>query len=150
MVFVLGVFLITVNGVGSSGLPGIAAHLDSRLTLPAAIPQIPLIYDIQKWRKFSGAAVGAVDAVADGDKADAVLTEQDLCIVARLQVLASDPAHVLGKHDADPSGLNVCHHPFPGRAFKAASRIPVVGIVDTICEAMLFSIAFEVAFLIDD
>ena len=149
VVLVRRVFPIAVNRVVRRGLARLAPRLIRGGLLPAAITQIPLIHDVEERGELAAVLVAAVHAVANGDEAHAFLPEQNLRIEAGLEIVAPDAAHVLRQHRAHLPGLDVRNQPLPVRALERAARIPVVGIVDTICKAMLCRIVLQQLFLID-
>ena len=148
VVLVLRVLPVAVDGVVGGGLASVAPRLIRRTLFPAAIPQKPFIYDIKERHKFSRTAVCAVHTVADGNETDALLAKQNLGIKSSLEIVASDPAHVLGNDTADLPSLNVGNQPLPIRALKIAPGPSVVRVVDTIRKAALGRIALQQHFLI--
>jgi len=92
----------------------------------------------------------AVYTVGDGDKPDALFPKHNLGIEASLEIITPNPAHILGNHTADLSGLNVRNQAFPVRAVEAAARPAVVCVMGTVTEPMLGSIRFEHQFLMND
>ena len=52
VVFVIGVFLVAVNGTVGGGLAGLALDPDGGALLAAQIPQIPFRHDVQKRKEF--------------------------------------------------------------------------------------------------
>ena len=148
VVLVLRVLPVAVDRVIGGGLASVSSGLICRTLFPAAIPQKPFIYDIKERHKFSRTAVRAVHAVADSDKPDTLLPKEDLGIKSSLEIVASDPAHVLGDDTADLPSLNVGNQPLPGRALEITPRPSIVRVVDTICKAALGRIALQQHFLI--
>ena len=102
-----------------------------------------LIYDVQKGGKLPTALYAAVNTVGDGDKPDASFAKHNLGIKARLQIVASDPAHILGNYTADLSGLNVCNQTLPVRTVEAAPGPAIIRVMANIVKSMLGGICFE-------
>ena len=148
VVLILRVLPVAVDRVIGGGLASVSSGLICRTLFPAAIPQKPFVYDIKERHKFSRTAVCAVHAVADSDKPDTLLPKEDLGIKSSLEIVASDPAHVLGDDTADLPSLNVGNQPLPGRALEITPRPSIVRVVDTICKAALGRIALQQHFLI--
>ena len=117
---------------------------------PAAIPNVPFVYDVQKGGELPAALYAAVNAVGDGDKPDALFPEHNLGIESSLKIVTPDSAHILGDHTADLPGLNVRNQAFPVRAVKATARPAVIRVMGTVTEPMLGSIRFEHLLLIND
>ena len=150
MVFVLRVFLVTVNGTVGGGLAGLSLDADGGFLLAAQVAQIPLVHDVEEGGKFIAVLVIAVHAVGDGNKVNAVLPEEYLRVKSGLQIVTPRPAHILDNDMGYLPGLDVCNQLFPSWAFKIAAAPAVVGIVTAVGVAPLLGIAFEVFFLIHD
>ena len=150
MVFVLRVFLVTVNGTVGGGLAGFSLDADGGFLLAAQVAQIPLVHDVEEGGKFIAVLIVAVHAVGDGNKVNAVLPEEYLRIKAGLQIITTGSAHVLDNDMGHLSGLDVCHQLLPCRPFKISTAPAVIRIVPTVGVASLPGVAFEVLFLIHD
>ena len=80
VVFVVGVFLVAVNGTVSGGLARLALDPDSGSLLAAQVPQIPFAHDVDERRKLAGTWVGTINAVADGDEAHSEFAKENFCV----------------------------------------------------------------------
>ena len=150
MVFVLRVFLVTVNGTVGGGLAGFSLDADGGFLLAAQVAQIPLVHDVEEGGKLVAVLVIAVHAVGDGHKVDAVLSEEYLRVKSGLQIVTPRPAHILDDHMGDFACLNICDELLPCRALEITAAPAVVRIVSAVGVAFLLGIAFEVFFLIHD
>ena len=150
MVLFLRVLLEPVGDRVGDGLAGPSTHLILRFLFPATVPDVPLIHDVQKGRKFPRIVVKTVHTVGNSDKPNTLLPKQDFRIKSCLQVISPDPAHVLGDHAADLPGLNVRHKPFPTGPLKIGPAPSVIRVMDAICETMLGGVAFQHGLLIHD
>ena len=126
MVFVLRVFLVTVNGTVGGGLAGLSLDADGGFLLAAQVAQIPLVHDVEEGGKLIAVLVIAVHAVCDGDKVDAVLPEEHLRVKAGLQIVTPCPAHILDDHMGNLARLNVCDELLPCWTLKVAAAPAVV------------------------
>ena len=86
----------------------------------------------------------------DSDKMNGFLLEINLRVEARLQVVASDAAHVLDQHRVDFISFNIGKHPLPAGALEVAAAESVVRIVLAVGEAMLVSIILQIELLVHD
>ena len=150
MVFVLRVFLVTVNGTVGGGLAGFPFDTNSGFLLAAQVAQIPFVHDVEEGGKFIAVLVVAVHAVGDGNEVDAVLPKEYLRIKAGLQIVTPRPAHILDDHMGNLARLNICDELLPCRTLEIAAAPAVVRIVAAVGVASLPGIAFEVFFLIHD
>ena len=150
MVFVLRVFLVTVNGTVGGGLAGFPFDTNGGFLLAAQVAQIPFVHDVEEGRKFVAILVIAVHAVDDGDKVNTVLPEEYLRVKASLQIVTPRPAHILDDHMGNFACLNICDELLPCRALEIAAAPAVVRIVSAVGVAPLLGIAFEIFFLIHD
>ena len=108
---------------------------------------VRVLHNVQEGRKLVTALVVAVHMVGNGNKANPMLTEKYLGVEACLQIITTDAAHVLYKDTGNLAGLDIRNQLFPSRSLKIASAPTVVRIVDTVAEAILRGVAFEVGFL---
>ena len=148
VIFVLRVFFVPVDHTVGCGLAGFAFDADRRFLLPAQVPQIPFVHDIEERGKFACCLVVAVHAVCNGNKMNASLTEHDIRIKAGLKIIPADTAHVLYNDVSHFPSFNILHQLFPSRAFKITAAPAVVRIMDAVRVASLCGIAFEIFFLI--
>ena len=72
-----------------------------------------------------------------------VLREEDLGIVAGLQVFSAHPGHILDDDGSDLSGLNVSNQVLPSRTVKVTARPAVVGIVFKGHKAVLLGVILQ-------
>ena len=79
-----------------------------------------------------------------------MLAEEHLRIKACFQIIASNPAHVLGKNHADLACFHVGNQALPAGAVEVASAPAVIRVVPAVGKAVLGSIAFKIALLIDN
>ena len=149
-IFILRVFAVTVNGVVGGMLALHAPCMENSGDFSAAIPDIPLVHDVQKRRELTAFPVLAVHAVGDGDKANALLSEHDFRVKPDLQIIAPDAAHVLDNDRVDSAIINPGNHLFPPRAVKAAARPSVVGEVGKIGKTVLPCVVLQHLLLVDD
>jgi len=84
------------------------------------------------------------------DKVNAVLTEHNLGIKSRLQIIPAYLGHILNKNVCNLARFNISHKFFPSGTVKIFAAPPVVRIVDTVGISLLFSVIFEVLFLMID
>ena len=150
MVFVLRVFLVTVNGTVGGGLAGFSLDTDGGFLLAAQVTQIPLVHDVEEGGKFIAVLIVAVHAVGDGNKVDTVLPEEYLRVKSGLQIVTPRPAHILDDHMGNLARLNICDELLPCRALEIAAAPTVVRIVSAVGVTFLLGVAFEVFFLIHD
>jgi len=92
----------------------------------ACIPCVPLRHDIKEWGEFAAFAVRAVYIVADGDKADTFLPEENLGVKTDLQIIASKAAHVFHDDRAHVSAFDRRDHFLEAFALKGGSAHAVV------------------------
>ena len=107
-----------------------------------------VLYNIEERSELIAALILAVHIVGNGDEMDAMLPKKYFRIETSLQIVATDPAHVLDQYCCDLSGFDVRHQLFPCGPVEVAAAPPVIRIMPDVTVAMLFGVAFEVAFLI--
>ena len=95
MVFVLRVFLIAVDGAVGGWLAGFPLDPNGGFLLAAQVTKIPFVHDVEEGRKLVAVLVITVHAVGNGNKVNAVLPEEYLCVKAGLQIVTPRPAHIL-------------------------------------------------------
>ncbi len=147
---VVRVLAVAVNDVVRGVLAAHALGPEYGGHFPAAIPNVPLVYDIQKGGELPAALYAAVNTVRDGNKPNTFFPEHNFGIEASLKIITPNPAHILGDHTADLSSFNIRNQAFPVRAVKAASRPAIICVMGAIIEPMLGSICFEHLFLMND
>jgi len=150
VVFVLWVLLIAVDGAVGGWLAGFPFDANGRFLLAAQVTKIPFVHDVEEGRKLVAVLVVTVHAVGNGNKVDAMLPEEYLCVKAGLQIVTPRPAHVLDNNMGHLSGLNVRHQPLPCGTVKIAAAPSVIGVMAAVGVASLPGVAFEVLFLIHD
>ena len=148
VIFIIGVFLIAVNDLIAGRLAGFSLDPDGGALLAAQVADVPLVHDVHDRGEFIRAGVIAVDPVGYGDEAHAQLPKHFFRIEAGGQVVTSNAAHVLDQHDADLPGFHVVDHAIPAGTVEGDAGIAVVRVMDTVSEALLCSVGFEVSFLI--
>ena len=121
VVFIVRVFLITINGMGGSVFTGVSLDLIGGRYLPGLIPEVPLVHDIQERGELTAVLILAVHAIGNGNKMNPMLPEEYLGIKAGLQIVTSCTAHILYDHTADLTGFNVSNHALPIRSLKIAA-----------------------------
>ena len=83
----------------------------------------------------------------NGDKPHVLFFEIDFGIKTRLQVIASDAAHILDQHGSNFSAINIRDKLLPAGAFKVSSAESIVRIMLTIFKAVCSGIGFKIFFL---
>ena len=116
--------------------------------LPRLVAQIHLVKHVHKRRKLAADRVDCIHAVADGNKADVLLTEIDFGVKTCLDVIATHAAEILGDDDANLARVNVHDELFPSGTVKVAAAVAVVRVVPAVGEAIPGSVFGQVAFLI--
>ena len=149
-VFVLRIFLISIDGMGGSVLSGVSLDTIGSRHLPGLISQIPLVHDVQKRRKLVAVLIFTVHTVCNGNKMNPMLPEEHLGIKAGLQIVTACTAHIFYDHTADLSGFNVSNHAFPIGTLKIAAGPSIVRIVGKVGVAVLDCVVFEVCFLVQN
>ena len=109
-----------------------------------------VLHDIEKGCKVVFRLIGAVHAVVDGNKANAVLREGDLRIEAHTEVITTYPAEVFYKDNAHLTGFNVGNQPFPVWTLKIRTAPTVVRIDRYIRKIPFTGIAREHILLMND
>ena len=132
---------------GGDKLERIALLAVAGTHLSRLVAQIHFVQHIHKWRKLAADGIGSIHAIADGDKADALLPEIDFRVEACLHIIASYAAEVFGDDGTDFACVDVRNELFPAGALEVAATEAVVCVVTAIGEAMLVSIAFKLSFL---
>ena len=150
VVFVLRVFLIAVDGTVGGWLAGFPLDPNGGFLLAAQVTKIPFVHDVEEGRKLVAVLVITVHAVGNGNKVDAMLPEEYLCVKAGLQIVTPRPAHILDNDMGHLACFNVRHQLFPCRTLEIAAAPSIIGIVAAVGVASLLGIAFEVFFLIHD
>ena len=148
--FVLRVFLIAVDGTVGGWLAGFPLDPNGGFLLAAQVTKIPFVHDVEEGRKLVAVLVITVHAVGNGNKVDAMLPEEYLCVKAGLQIVTPRPAHILDNDMGHLACFNVRHQLFPCRTLEIAAAPSILGIVAAVGVASLLGIAFEVFFLIHD
>ena len=109
-----------------------------------------VLHDIEERREIILGLIGAVHAVVDGNKANAVLWEGDLRIEAHTEVITTHSAEIFYKDNANLTGFNVGNQAFPVRALKICAAPTVVRIYRYIRKIPFMGIAREHILLMDD
>ena len=150
VVFVIRVFLVSVDRTVCGRLAGFTFHTNCSALLAAQVTKIPLVHNIQKRGKFVAVLIVAVHTVGNGNKVNIVLPEKYLGVKSGLEIITSRPAHIFHNDMSHLSGFDVGNQLFPRRAFKIPTTPTVIRIMGTVFVAHLCGIAFEVFFLIDN
>ena len=108
-----------------------------------------VLHNVQKGCKLAAFALVAVNAVCNGNEANAMLSKHNFGIKTHLQIISSNAAQILYQHMGNLSGFYGCNHAFPIRAVKVCARPAVISKVDTIRKSMLLCIIFKQLLLID-
>ena len=94
---VVRAFDVAVCRIRAEPLAILPFRLEHGAHLLAGVLSVPLVDNIQKWRKIAILMIGAVDTVVDGDEADAGAGKEHFRVVAYLEIIASEAVHIL--HD---------------------------------------------------
>lgn len=108
-----------------------------------------VLHNVQKGCKLAAFALVAVNAVCNGNEANAMLSKHNFGIKTHLQIISTNAAQILYQHMGNLSGFYGCNHAFPIRAVKVCARPAVISKVDTIRKAMFPCIIFKQLLLID-
>ena len=68
VVFIVRVFLLTIDGMGGCVFAGVALDLIGSGYLPGLIPEVPLVHDIQERGELTAVLILAVHAIGNGNK----------------------------------------------------------------------------------
>ncbi len=123
--------------VKADGLSNISESLTflSRVTL--------VLHEIQKRGKIILLLVGAVDAIVDGDKPDALVPEHDVSVKTHFQIVTPKAAHVLYDDAPDTSGLYLGNHGLEALALEGRATYSIVREVANVLKAILLSIPLQ-------
>ena len=150
MMLVLRVFPVAVDSLVCGRLAGQTAGFVCGPLLLAHIAKIKLAHDVEKRGQIRTVLIIAVDVIANGDKMDAMLPENDLCEIACLQIFTAHTGHIFHDHCADFFRFNILDHLLPGGPLKIPAGPAIVRIMDTILKTMLSRIVLQEYFLISD
>ena len=147
---VLRVFQIPVNRVVAGVFAFVALRPIDGADLLGGITSVKIVHDIEERREIILGLIGAVHAVVDGNKANAVLWEGDLRIEAHTEVITTHSAEIFYKDNANLTGFNVGNQAFPVRTLKIRAAPTVVRIDRYIRKIPFTGIAREHILLMDD
>ena len=147
---IFGVFDIAKAGRGHNRRARHALGMIADDDFSGLIAQIHFVQHVEHRHKLDVVAAGAVNMAVDSDKMNGFLLEVNLRVEARLQVVASDAAHVLDQHRVDFISFNIGKHPLPAGAVEIAAAPSVVRIVLAVGESMLIGVILQIELLVYD
>lgn len=126
-----------------------AAQLVGRTHLAADVARVPLVHDVAERGKIVVALL-TIHAVVYGDEADVVFREIGVGVKAHLQIVATEPGHILDDHRVDEPGLNILQHLLEAGAVEIGAGIAIIPIVADIAHALPFGVLGKQIFLVED
>ena len=128
---------------------GVAANAVRGADLAADVSGIHLIHDVAERRKLIFAVI-AVNAIVDGDEANVVIGEVRIRVIPDLQIIAPEAAHVLHDDGGDVAHFNVLQQLLKAGTVEIGAGVPVIHIVSSVAEVILFGIFLKHPLLIGD
>ena len=150
VVFFIRVLLEPIGNRVGDRLAGLTPYLILCFLLAAAIAHVPLAHNVDERGKLPCTLVLAVHTIRDSNEPNAMLSEKNLGIKTRLQIVTPDTAHILGDHTADLPGLNVRHKLFPTGPLEVSPAPSVIRVMGNVGKTPLSGIAFKHSLLIHD
>ena len=147
---VVRVFPVAIPTDGAGMLTGNALGFPRSLHALTEVFDVPFVDQIHNWGKLAGGLVNAVHTAVNGNKADIVLRENYLGVEADLQIVAPDPAHVLGDNSSDFVGFHILYETVSRRTVEGSAAVPIVRVVNWIVEVLLSGIDFQTFLLVLD
>ena len=114
----------------------------------AGVLGIPLVHDIKERGKIIAGSILTVDSVVDGDEPHILLREHHFGVESNLQIVSSEPAHVLNDDGADLPGLHLGDQRLKAGPIEIHTGISIVREVDDVSQTVSAGIVFKVLLLI--
>lgn len=111
---------------------------------------ISLIHDVQKWGKIGVLLVLTVNPVINGNKADALLREENFRIKSNLQIVTAQPGHILDNDGSNLPSFNLGQHFLETGTLEVRSRESIIYEKSDITETMIGSILGKQFLLMND
>lgn len=150
MVFVIGVFQIAVRRIGSQRFTGIPFSSEYSLDFLAGAFGIELVENVDERRHVVVHLIGTVYTVVDGDEADIVVWKHHLRVHTYLQIVPTQPAHILHDDGADTAFVDHAEQALPVRTIRICSAVTIVYEISRIGESVIVGILFQDSFLRQD
>ncbi len=125
-------------------------RLIDRLNFTAGVTGIPFCHNIEERSKLTRFSILTVDVIADGNKADAMLTEKHFGIKTDLQIIPPNSAHVFYNNNVDISGFNFRNHFLKAFAVKGGAAYTVITEMTATCETASCCEIFKDFLLVGD
>ena len=148
--FIVRVFEIAIRRIGTQRLAGFTLRLEHRSDFLTGVLGIPFVDDVEKRSKIAVLLIGAVYAVVDGNEPDIGTGQHHLGVVAYLEVVSSQSAHVLDNDRADLALVHQCHKALPIRSFEVRPTESIVNEKRGVPEAIVISEFLENSLLIQN
>lgn len=147
MVFVIGVFQIAVRRIGSQRFTGISFGAEHSLDFLAGVFGVELVENVDERRHVVLHLICTVYTVVDGDEVDIVVREHHLRVHTYLEIVPSQPAHILYDDGADTPFVDHAEQALPVRAVKIGSAVTIVYEISRAGESVIVGILFQDSFL---
>lgn len=148
VMLVIWVFEITIRRIGTQRFAGFAFCFEHRTDLLTGVLGIEFIENIDERSKIAVLLICAVHAVVDGNKADICAGKSHLGVVAHLEVVSSQSAHVLYNDRTDFALVHKCNKTLPVRAVEVRTAVPIVYEKHRVAEAVIISELSKDSFLV--
>jgi len=126
MVLIIWVFEVAIGWIGTQRFAGLALCLEHRTNLLTGVLGVPFVDDVEERSKIAVLLIGAVHAVVDGNESDICAGQYHLGVVAYLEVVSAQSAHVLYDDRTDLAFVHKGHKALPVRAVKVRAAVAIV------------------------
>ena len=138
---VVRVFFVAI-GRRAHGVTSVAAQLFRAAHLAADVLGVPLVHDVPEGRKIIVTLV-AVHTVVYSNKADVVLWKIGVGVISHLQIITSQPGHILYDHGGHITGLYILQHLLEAGAVEICPGVAVICIAACVSEAVVLCVFGE-------
>ena len=128
---------------------GVAANAVRGADLSADVSGVHLVHDVAERSELVFSVV-AVHAIVDGNEANVVIGEVRIRVIADLQIVAPEAAHILHDDGGDIAHFNVLQQLLKAGAVEIRAGVSVIHIVSRVAEVIFLGIFLKHPLLIGD
>ena len=142
--------LVAIGRLAAQPFTTLRLHLLDGTNLFAGILGMKLICPVADGIEVTAAFHQRVHTVVDRNKADALLREVDLRVVAYLKILSAQPGHILDDQGLHLSGFDHLDDLLPGGAVKVGAGVAIVSEEQGVFKTTVLCVLLQQELLMND